>query len=264
MDHKRIFLLLIACGLFIIPSIIQAETFVNWRAKYYINYPDDWYQVSYGTVNFFLTTQDIDPNKFEYDAVLAKSDDEPFFNVPYVFLHFQQVGELNNKQIDSVLEDLSDEYSNPYTRESLKDANRRFSLSHPIYDKSLKAVAIKSRITTEITDKYLLEIRKFFPEGVAVFLCYSPTEMYEEAKPVFLGILHSFSIENLDSAASKDSFKIVDLSDREALTYDAADFPDPNSEEGMSDQSRRIIYILILAVIVIGVLGIIFKKRIKK
>ncbi len=261
MNRLKKIIMLSLLGLIICPFIVTAKTYINWNAGYYVTYPDDWYQVAYGTVDFFLNSQNVDPRTYTYDVVLAQSGDAAFFNVPYVFLHFQPVGELSDKEIDSVLNKLSKEYGNPRAAGSLKDTKRHFGMTRPVYDKSMKAVAIKSRITSEVTDKYLLEIRKFFKNGVVILLGYAPKESFNEARQIYLSILHSFSDENLEAVAPKDSFKVVDISDRKAPTYDEEDFPEPDSEEGMSDQTQRTIYIVILAVIVVGVLGVVYIKR---
>jgi hypothetical protein len=249
MVNSRKIILVCLLSMLVSPAIINAKTYINWNSEYYINYPDNWYQVPYGTVDFFLTTQDVDPETYTYDVVLAQSGDPAFFNMPYAFLHSQPVGELNKKEIDSVLSKLS------------KDYERNFALARPVYDKSLKAVAVKSRITSDITDKYLLEIRKFFKNGVFILLGYTPIDSLAEAQKVFLEMLNSFSDKNLDAVAPKDSFKVVDLSSRKAPSYNDEEFPEPATEKGMSDRTKRIIYIVILIVIVGAVIAAIFAKK---
>lgn len=263
MSGLKKILLLCSLSLVIYPAPASAKTYINWNAGYYIIYPEDWYQVAFGTVDFFLNSQNVNPETYTYDAVLAQSGNPAFFKVPYAFLHFQPVGELSDKEIDSALDKLSKEFGHSWTEGSLKDTNRNFLMEHPVYDKSMKAVVIKSRITSEVTDKYMLEIHKFFKNGVFVLLGYSPKESYNEAKKIYLSMLQSFSDENLESVAPKDSFKIVDISGRKAPTYNDEDFPEPGSKENMSDQTKRIIYIVILVVIVAAVIVAIFIKKIK-
>jgi len=259
-EMKRI-LLLVLLGLLIYPVFSEAKTYINWNAEYYVDYPEDWYQVPYGTVDFFLNSQGVDPETYTYDVVLAESGDAAFFNVPYAFLHFQPVGKLSRREIDSVLDKISKEYGNEWAAGSLKDIDRSFGMARPVYDKKYKAVVVKSRITSDVTDKYMLEIRKFFKNGVFVLLGYAPEESFEKANKVFLGLLHSFSDENLEAMAPKDSFKVVDVSTRTAPTYNEEDFQETATDEGMSDSAKIIIYIAVLIVIMAAVIAAIFIKK---
>ncbi len=154
--------------------VMAGENFVNWSAEYYVTMPDNWFHVPYSTVSIFLKTQNVDPTVFEYDGVIAPESDEPFFTGAYVFLIHHAADELNSGQIDSVLLEVANDYKNRPKNGSLKSGNQTLQLDKPIYDKSLKTVIVKSRVTSEFADKYLLEVRKFYSKGVAVFLCYSP------------------------------------------------------------------------------------------
>lgn len=246
------------------PSILAGEVFIDWKAGYYIEYPDDWYQVAYTTVDFFLASQNIDRRQFEYDAVLAQKSEKPFFEMPYAFLSYQPVGQLNSSQIDSVLRTISSEYGRKYVEGSLKSGVPKFNLSQPVYDKSLGAVVVKSRVTSEYTDKVLLEMWKFYEKGIAIFFCYAPKEMYNDARPIFLSILNSFSTRDVEKVASEDSVRVVDLSERELAPYDDSDFPEPGKKTGMSARAKRLIFILLLAVIAFGFVSVVVIKRKKK
>jgi hypothetical protein len=253
---KVIFLILIL----LMPAVLFGKAFVNWRAGYHITYPDDWHHVPYRTVNIFLASQDVSKAEFDYDAVLAMESDKPFFEVPYIFISTEPVGPLSNSQIDSVLKSISKEYGSEYFEGSLKN-DIKFSLSRPVYDKSLRAFAVKSRMTSEFTDKILLEMRRFYDGGIAIFLCYSPKEMYLDARPALITMLNSFSTENLEKAVPKDSLKIVDLSERELSTYDDSDIPEAGRSKGLSDKTRRIIFIILLVAFILVLIGFVIKKR---
>jgi len=54
--------------------------------------------------------------------------------------------------------------------------------------------------------------------------------MYNDARPTFLKIMNSFSTKDIDKLASKDSLKVVDLSERELAGYDESEFPEPDSK----------------------------------
>ncbi|UCD95503.1 MAG: hypothetical protein JSU69_05490 [Candidatus Zixiibacteriota bacterium] len=255
----RVILLIIMSA----PLLSAEETLVNWNAGYYVTYPDDWYHVPYRDVNIFLTSQRVSRLEFDYDAVLARKSDKPFHEEPYIFLSSILTDELNRGQIDSVLDFVSNEYGHDYIEASVTPGDRKLELDRPIYDRSLNVLAIKDRVTSEFTDKMLLEIRKFYENGMAIFLCYSSKDDYNEVQPIFIDIIASFSTKDLDKAAPKDSFEIVDLSERESGSYEENDFPGPRqSGKGMSSTTKRIIFIFLLVVITVGVIRVfVFKKR---
>jgi len=253
-------ILLTLLFLLIIPVVSADESFINWRAGYYVMYPDDWYHVSYRTVNIFLTSQDITFDEFDYDAVLALMGDKPFFEMPYIFLSHVPVGKFSETQIDSAVASIARGYGRMVVNSSLKE-DRVFNLNQPVYDSELKTLAVKSRVTSEYTDKMLLEITRFYEKGIAFFLCYAPKEMYNDARPTFLKIMNSFSTKDIDKLASKDSLKVVDLSERELAGYDESEFPEPDSKNTRTNW-QRYIFIFLLLILVFGLVGLfVFRKK---
>ncbi|MEW5922399.1 MAG: hypothetical protein AB1746_00275 [Candidatus Zixiibacteriota bacterium] len=242
-------------------AALADEAFVNWRADYYVMHPDDWYHVPYRTVNIFLESQEVSMTEFDFDAVLAKRlDQKPFFEGPYIFLTHIPMGKLNRTQIDSVLNLIEKANDRKVVEASLKQ-DHKFNLNQPIYDADLKLVAVKSRVTSEYVDKILLEFTKFYDNGIAYFLCYSPKEMYEDARPTFISILNSFETRDIDKMAKKDSVKVVDLSEREPAGYNEGDYKGPRDKDS-GGSWQRYIFILLLLIIVIGLVKIfVFKKK---
>ncbi|MFH2035465.1 MAG: hypothetical protein ABIJ45_03605 [Candidatus Zixiibacteriota bacterium] len=239
------------------------ENFVNWAAGYYITMPDDWYHVPYSTVNIFLETQNVDHTVFEYDAVIAPRSDQPFFTGAYVFVIHHPAEELTSGQIDSVLLEVANDYQKRPKNASLKSTNQTLQLDEPIYDKELKTVFTKSRVSSEYADKYLLEVRKFYKKGVAIFLCYSPKELYNDLQPVFLNIVNSMKTDNLEAAAPPESAQIIDVKDKDLPTYDDSEFPEPGKSEGFSNKKNWLIAILI-AFIAVSIIRIAVSKKKKK
>jgi len=245
-----------------IPSILSADVFVDWRAGYHVTYPDDWYHVPYSDVSIFLIEQNITPAEFDYDAVLARKTEGEFHSGPYIFLTFQPVGQLKDKQIDSVLKFISNEYGLSHNEEPITAPGMVFGLSRPVYDKSLNAVAVKTRVTSEFTDKYVLEMWKFYEKGIALFLCYASKEMYNDAQPIFINIFKSFSTKDLDKVAPRDSAKIVDASERTMPSSYGDDSSIPGGEKGLSESTRRALFVVLLLVIMAVLLRVfIFKKK---
>ena len=242
------------------PALMADEPFVNWRAGYYVMHPDNWYHVPYRTVNIFLTSQEVRVDEFDYDAVLAMEADKPFFEVPYIFLSHAPTGKPTQAQIDSVLTKISRDYGRKVVHSTLRQ-DRNFNLNQPIYDEEIQAVAVKSRVTSEHADKMLLDITRFHDSGVVFMICYSPKEMYKEARPVFLDIMNSFSTDDLEKVAPRDSFQVVDLSERELEEYDESQFPDPEDKPAGINVQRYIFGFLLL-IIIFGLLRLfVFKKK---
>lgn len=259
-DMKRILFPILV--LLLLGSAVQAsEAFVNWRAGYYVMYPDDWYHVPYRTVNIFLESQEVSAADFDFDAVLAKKlEQKPFFEGPYIFLTHIPMGKLSKIQIDSVL-NLIEKVNGRKTVETSLKQDRRFNLNQPLYDTDLKLIAVKSRVTSEYVDKILLEFTKFYDEGIAYFLCYAPKDMYEDARPVFINIINSFETKDIDKMAKTDSVKVVDLSERELNGYNEGEFKGPGDKKS-SGSWQRYVFILLLLIIVLGLLKIfVFKKK---
>lgn len=243
-----------------VPGAFADEVFINWAAEYYVSMPDDWYHVPYSTVSIFLESQNVSMAEFIYDAVIAKKSDRPFFEVPYIFLIHHPVGELSDPQIDSVLKEVSQDYESEIKNMILDSGDKTLSLNKPVYDQSRKMVAVKSRFSTEFVDKYMLEIRKFYEKGVAIFLCYAAKEDYNDAQPIFAGIVNSLSTQNLSDVAPKDSAQFVDVTKKERSKYDEDDFSEPG-KGGLSSSSGRILMI-IAGIIVVGVIiGFIAKRK---
>jgi hypothetical protein len=255
--------LLIFGILAILPAGLLAGTFIDWRGGFYVTYPDDWFHVPYNTVNIFLQTQDIDLTKFDYDAVLSLKTDKPFFVGPYVFIALSQSAELSSAQIDSILRSMSQSYGKPYVEGSLSKTEIVFRYDQPVYDRQTKTVAVASIIRSEYGEKVQLEIRKFYENGTAFFMCYSPTDVYLQYKPVFLGIANSFSTKDLDQVAPKENFKVVDLSQR----TDAGPGPRGSSsdnDDSSGDSSHSITNYVLLPLAIIAILLIVIVKKMKR
>jgi hypothetical protein len=257
-----IFLAMIIAALLVVPSALTGNTFVDWRGGFYVSYPEDWFHVPYSTVDIFLQTQGVDPSQFDFDAVLAKKTDRPFFQEPYVFITLNADWQLSGREIDSVLKSISAQYGKDYVEGSLKTADLVFTFNRPVYDRSLNAVAVVRPITTDVANKISMEIRKFYEKGVAVFLCYAPSEMYEANKPIFISMLNSFSTKDLDKVAPKESLKVVDLSQRQSSAAGQAESESGGDGTNTSGGNKTMIILLIVLVVLgAGILSIWVNKK---
>jgi len=229
----------------------SAGVFVDWRAGFRITYPDNWQEVDFSEVYDFLDTQGL---RYDFDVVLARKIDKPFFTGAYAFVSYRGIGNLDNSGIDSVLLSISREYGKMYKTGSLRAVKAQFGGKVPVYDPELGAVATQSRISTPYGEKILLDIRKFYKRGVAEFLCYAHADIYPDMQPVFLDFLSSFSTENLREFASRDSITVVDLSERQGETTATDD------DDSSGGTSAAVIIVIALAAALAGIYGIKRKK----
>jgi hypothetical protein len=247
--------LVLALFILIVSHPVNGKVFVDWKAEYYINYPDEWHQISYKLVDSYLIARGISIEDYDYSAVLAQEPGPEFYESPSVFVSFISVGNLNNAQIDSVLTSIGDEYGNNVRKTSLMNDGLNLLYEQPIYDRDKKAVVTKSELFTAEGVRALLDMRKFFKNGIAIFLCYDYKMNIDKSVPTFLSILNSFSTENLHEIAPADSFKVVDLSDREIARDTVIEVPVQDQQSEINSTYIIIAAIIILAV-VIGMLAI--------
>jgi hypothetical protein len=254
--------ILIIALLIIAAGSSAGEVFINWRAGYYISIPDNWFHVPFKLTEDFLRTQEVTPGTFDYDAAIALKSEEYPFSEPYIFLTSRLIGELSPARIDTALKEISNEYRKFYIRGTIDRGDEVYSLNQPVYDAERQAVVIKSRISTEVTTKYLFEIYKFYEKGIATFLCFATEEQYIEAQPVFIEILHSFSTENIEQMAEKDTaHQFVDISDKERAKYKDGDFPESGKDYEDANSTNKTVMIVILAAIIIVVIIVLIKRK---
>lgn len=196
-------------------TCLADQTFVDWRGSFHFRYPDDWYEVEYRQVNIFLGMQGVSMDEFDYDVALAAKDRVPFWETVYVFVSSYTVGKLTEAEIDSALKDISSEYGTTCRHGKWSTGDYGLDLTTPVYDKSIRAVAVRDIFRGEPVNKMLLQMRVFHDRGIAVFNCYAPDSIYHDVEKEFFKLATSLSTENLHSVAPKESTQIVDLSQRD-------------------------------------------------
>ncbi len=257
MKMKIIAKLVLALFILIVSQPVSGKVFVDWKAEYYIDYPDDWHQISYKLVDSYLIARGISIEDYDYSAVLALEPGAKFYDSPCVFISYIPTGSLSTAQIDSALNIIGDEYGKKVRKTSLMDDGLNLLYEQPIYDRDKKAVVTKSEMFTAEGVRALLDMRKFYKNGIAVFLCYDYKINIDESVPTFLRILNSFSTENLHEIAPVDSFKVVNLSDREITRDTIVEIPAQNGNSEINST-----YIIIAAIIIlVVVIGLVAVKR---
>lgn len=216
-----------ACKLivFLILTFYSISSAANYNAgggaHFTISYSDDWYQVPYGAVAQFLEMQEVTDSTFNYSAVLAARENQRFYLGPYIFILFEPAGKLDKDQMELALNAVSAEYGQPYVTDLIDNRVGKFEDNQPVFDSTLNTIVTKSTVRFAGNDRTLLEIKKFYEEGVAIFLCYSPADLYAANEVTYLDILRSFKYVPEGNYAGENKPKIVDVATRTQDTDDS-------------------------------------------
>lgn len=249
MNRIALISMMVLAAFFISGSCPAEQTFIDWRGGFYFQYPDDWYEVEYRQVNIFLGMQNVTRDEFDYDVALAAKGPGPFWETAYVFVTSYNVGKLTEAEIDSDLKRTSSEYGTDYRPGKWSTGEYGLDLKTPVYDKSVRAMAVRDIFRGEGTGKMLLQMRVFHDRGIAVFSCYAPDSVYHDVEKDFFKLATSLSTENLHDAAPKESTQIVDLSQRDLQKPQATDV---GSEANSTSKSRSGWLIIVLGLVALA------------
>ncbi len=211
-------------GMLILTALISgnaaASTYVSFKGKFYIEYPDDWLQVPYLTADVFLKKSGSDPSSLNYDAVFAPKSSSPFFANDYLMLTVDTLEWLYDFQIDSVVDEMSKTFGKEVQYFPSWDKPANLQSNTPVYDKKNKIITVINDIVAggKVVKKNLM-VKKFHDKGIANFYFYAPDSTFEKSKTIFQGIVNSFSTENVSQAIPKEAGKVSDPADRDKLNF---------------------------------------------
>lgn len=165
----------------------QATTYVSLRGQFSIDFPKDWVQVDYLTVDYFLNAIGADSSAYNYDAVYAINKQGQFHDNEYMILTLEPGGKLSRREQDSVVTELG---------------------GGTDWDRATGLVTIANEDPT--SPKSSLFALKFYDKGIAQFYFFSPDSTFAQYLPVFKQVLASFSTENLESKLPREEVKLAD------------------------------------------------------
>ena len=216
--------------LVLISSIVFAaegdldKSYVSLNGKFYINYPSDWQQVPYIDVDRYLASKKAGRSLYNFEAVLAPQASNPFFSGTYLFLTIDTVGNLSNKQIDSVLNDLKSTFGEDIKYYPVSNFMADLKSNAPNYDKDSKVITIYNKIVkNESTVKSSLIMMKFYETGIANFYFYSPESEFEKKKSLFNKIVQSFNTKDIKAQLPKENLKVADIDRAKDKSNDSSD-----------------------------------------
>jgi len=241
MKVSFLLIFLVIIGLFGPAQAIEFKA--GGGANYTIEYPDGWYRVPYGTVSQFLRSQEIDEAAFTYSAVLASRDNQRFNDGPYMFIFFDSVGAIDQAHLDTSLMAIRLEYGKSPIYGSIDSIDGKLEQDQPVYDSAFGAVVTKSTVTYAGNERTMLEMIKYYQEGIAAFLCYTPQNMYDANEKIYLDILRSF-VYQADASASGDNVTI--------------DEPGQNSAGG---SGLMVSFLLIIIGLIVVILILVYLKK---
>ncbi len=229
----------------------QANTYVSLNGNFYINYPDDWEQIDYVTVDAFLSRGGAEESMYNYDAVLAPSSSSPFFDTDYLIITLETVGELAEYQIDSILGEFKQDYSRGITYLPFNTMLADIKTSRPAYDTVSQTLSLLNDIYQgQDALKKNLIVMKFYEQGIATFYFFSPDTTFEDSKKTFEDIMASFSTENVKDALPRQSVKVADI--------------DTDEEGRLRESGSKVTFYLSIAILILLIIVIFVRMKRKR
>lgn len=203
--------LLLTAIVALVPSGATAGNFVSLNGKFYISYPEDWHQIDFNTVDYYLSQTNATRQTFQYEGVFAPKSDVAFQYGPYLILTVDTAVILDARRVDSVLNELSTGVGKAISRTTSGDPFATLTIATPVYDESSRLAVLLTDVGEPgETPRTCLLAVKFYDRGTANFYFYAPDSVFAQVKPVFQNILNSFSTENLQAAMPKEELKLAD------------------------------------------------------
>lgn len=207
-------LCLISVSAICLNVMANAGSYVSLNGNFHITYPEDWYQVDYRTVDYYLSQGGSKRVIYNYEVALAPKSSQPWNSGAYMMLTIDSIPNMTQKQVDSVLQNLAasvDRTVNANHPGLTFDAGWR-ALEVAFWpDQKVGAVAIEPDIKNGDHTRTLV-VLKFCPVGTANFYFYAPDTTWEASQAAFAGILASFSTEDIQNALPKETLKVADAS----------------------------------------------------
>jgi len=188
-----------------------AGTYVSLNGGFHITYPDDWYQVDYRTVDYYLSQGGSKRVIYNYEVALAPKASPQWNAGAYMMLTIDSIPNMTPKQVDSVLENLAASVDRPVNRSHAGTFDAAWRAMEVSYwpDQQVGAVTIEPNVSLDDHTRTMV-VLKFCPVGTANFYFYAPDTAWDAGKASFAGIISSFSTQELEKALPKETLKVAD------------------------------------------------------
>lgn len=192
-------------------SSALAGTYVSLNGQFHITYPEDWYQVDYRTVDYYLSQGGSKRVIYNYEVALAPKASAQWNAGAYMMLTIDSIPNMTPKQVDSVLENLAASVDRPVNKSHAGTFDAAWRAMEVPYwpDQQVGAVTIEPNPSLGDHTRTMV-VLKFCPVGTANFYFYAPDSAWDASKTVFAGIISSFSTQELEKALPKETLKVAD------------------------------------------------------
>ncbi len=187
-----------------------AGDFTSFRGKFHIAYPEGWSQVDYQTANYYMKQTG---SAAEFEVILSAETEATVFEGIYMILTFEPTGELDQQQIDSVVEVVTNSFDRKLLNISPDAFITELHTNNIVYDSGNSRLAVTTKL---VEDNNLVRMNmlamQFFDQGIANFYFYSPDSLFEGHLEDFKSIVNSFAT---GAAVKKSSepVKVANLKD---------------------------------------------------
>ena len=190
----------------------RANTFVSYNGKFHFSFPEAWAQVDYTTAEYYLTRGNPE-NAVDFEAVFSERETFTLFQGQYLILTVDTVGPMSPETVDSVLEDISDEFNRPVKELSSEEFLRGSLVDTIAFDRANNLVGIESDVPGgDAGPRVNLLVMKLYEYGIANYYFYAPKVEFLPSLPTYRAMVMSFSTETIESATA-DEVRVADLED---------------------------------------------------
>lgn len=200
-------------------SSVSAEEYVSFNGKFRITIPDEWARADYQTVDYWLSQSGSEGADFNYEAVFTPRGEAGFAQNDYLILTVDTIGELEDKEIDSILGGMYDVFGDDLKYSQAGDLITSFESHDPIYNSETKTASVVSDlIQPDNSTRKSLLVMKFYDRGIANFYFYSPDSTWKANQTKFAAIVESFASGEMESSLPAQEVKVADI--KEELDQD--------------------------------------------
>jgi len=225
----------------------EAKNYVNWKGGFWLEFPDDWEKIDYRVVDRYLAASDTSRDIFNYEAVFAPLSPGYFIEDAYLVITFDSTGELNSKQIDSVLTAIAESYSTSIQEAPIVRYMSDLIPGRPQIDRDRKAVMVLSEMAYQPEAmKKLWLYMQINDVGLISLYFYSQDSTFERNRPVFESIVESLSFENLNEASQQELVFTDVTGGGEGSEFDSETGSDENGGVGIVPYLALILIVLYL------------------
>ncbi|MFH2048283.1 MAG: hypothetical protein ABIJ12_02465 [bacterium] len=247
--NRIIFLSMILIILLCISAQAEPKRYISFNGEFYFDYPEDWVQLDPRLVDHFLQLNKAGKTTLDYEAAFCPTVSDPFWSGPYFIVSIDTVGDLSEKQIDSVLNNLSKSFGFGIKYFPVADFMTDLKSNTPSYDRDQKVITIINDIyeKQKLLKRHLYAM-KFYEKGIATFYCYAPDSIFDKSIVIFQDVLQSFKSGDIESVLPKEKLEIADIDEADV---NKKSFPTDNKESSNTGLNVAIFACLIVAMIIV-------------